>query len=71
MQNNLSELWSLMNFLLPEIFDSLEVFQSWFNISEMMEDESDEKIIQQEREGQVLTTLHKVSSIYYFDELLC
>jgi len=26
-QNNLAELWSLLNFLLPDIFDDLESFQ--------------------------------------------
>ena len=27
LQNNLTELWSLLNFLLPSIFDDLESFQ--------------------------------------------
>jgi ATP-dependent DNA helicase len=27
LQNNLAELWSLLNFILPDIFDSLTVFQ--------------------------------------------
>eukprot|EP01121_Diplochlamys_sp_Union-15-3_P012282 TRINITY_DN3655_c0_g2_i1.p1 TRINITY_DN3655_c0_g2~~TRINITY_DN3655_c0_g2_i1.p1 ORF type:complete len:283 (+),score=49.62 TRINITY_DN3655_c0_g2_i1:42-890(+) len=31
LQNNLSELWSLLNFILPDIFDSVENFQSWYN----------------------------------------
>lgn len=60
LQNNLAELWSLLNFLMPEIFDSLDVFESWFDVTEMMEDGSDEKIIQQEREKQVIGTLQKV-----------
>ncbi len=30
LQNNLSELWSLLNFLLPKIFGSCEDFQKWF-----------------------------------------
>lgn len=29
LQNNLAELWSLLNFLLPDIFDDLDMFQSW------------------------------------------
>ena len=29
LQNELSELWSLLNFLLPHIFDDLESFQDW------------------------------------------
>ncbi|KAK6617248.1 hypothetical protein RUM44_005579 [Polyplax serrata] len=35
LQNDLSELWSLLNFLLPEIFNNLNVFQSWFDINEL------------------------------------
>lgn len=31
LQNNLTELWSLLNFLLPEVFDDLSAFQSWFD----------------------------------------
>nr|XP_017230149.1 PREDICTED: probable chromatin-remodeling complex ATPase chain isoform X2 [Daucus carota subsp. sativus] len=31
--NNLHELWSLLNFLLPEIFSSSETFDEWFAIS--------------------------------------
>ncbi|KAK4388473.1 putative chromatin-remodeling complex ATPase chain [Sesamum angolense] len=30
--NNLHELWSLLNFLLPEIFSSAETFDEWFQI---------------------------------------
>jgi ATP-dependent DNA helicase len=29
LQNNLAELWSLLNFILPNIFDNLESFQKW------------------------------------------
>lgn len=30
-QNNLEELWALLNFLLPNIFNSSEDFSQWFN----------------------------------------
>lgn len=30
-QNSLQELWSLLNFLLPQIFNSVENFEEWFN----------------------------------------
>ncbi|KAH7404858.1 hypothetical protein KP509_15G047300 [Ceratopteris richardii] len=33
LQNNLSELWSLLNFILPQIFTSRSEFQSWFDLS--------------------------------------
>lgn len=31
LQNNLHELWSLLNFLLPEIFSRSDMFDNWFN----------------------------------------
>src|SRR5690606_5302467 len=31
LQNNLPELWALLNFLLPTIFNSVENFDQWFN----------------------------------------
>ena len=31
LQNNLPELWSLLNFLLPKIFSSVDTFDQWFN----------------------------------------
>jgi len=34
LQNNLHELWALLNFLLPEVFDSAEDFDAWFNLKE-------------------------------------
>ncbi|KAL7522328.1 hypothetical protein ACHAWX_007021 [Stephanocyclus meneghinianus] len=32
LQNNLHELWALLNFLLPDIFASSEQFDEWFNL---------------------------------------
>ena len=31
LQNNLPELWALLNFLLPHIFHSIDNFEKWFN----------------------------------------
>lgn len=47
-QNNLHELWALLNFLLPEIFSSAETFDEWFQIS----GETDQQ--------EVVQQLHKV-----------
>ncbi|XP_057299930.1 lymphocyte-specific helicase-like isoform X2 [Hydractinia symbiolongicarpus] len=57
LQNNLSELWSLLNFLLPDIFDDLSSFQSWFDFSAI---EDNQKLIAQEQEASVLQTLHSI-----------
>lgn len=48
LQNNLMELWALLNFLLPDIFSSAEDFETWFKGKG---DESQDQVIQQ---------LHKV-----------
>lgn len=33
LQNNLNELWALLNFILPEIFGDAEQFDKWFSLS--------------------------------------
>ncbi|XP_015795972.1 chromatin-remodeling complex ATPase chain Iswi-like [Tetranychus urticae] len=37
LQNNLHELWALLNFLLPDFFNSSEDFDAWFNTSNLVE----------------------------------
>ncbi|KAJ6620243.1 P-loop containing nucleoside triphosphate hydrolase protein, partial [Mycena sp. CBHHK59/15] len=32
LHNNLAELWSLLHFILPDIFDDVDAFQEWFNL---------------------------------------
>uniref|UniRef100_A0A4W3K1U7 Proliferation-associated SNF2-like protein n=1 Tax=Callorhinchus milii TaxID=7868 RepID=A0A4W3K1U7_CALMI len=58
LQNNLSELWSLLNFLLPDVFDDLKSFESWFDIGSITENAED--IVASEREQNVLHMLHQV-----------
>ncbi|KAG0455636.1 hypothetical protein HPP92_024928 [Vanilla planifolia] len=60
LQNNLAELWSLLNFILPDIFQSHEEFESWFDLSgrcniEMEQEESVEK-----RRVQIVSKLHSI-----------
>ena len=40
LQNNLHELWALLNFLLPDLFDSAEDFDSWFDTDHCLGDET-------------------------------
>ncbi|KAK2498133.1 hypothetical protein MC885_010527 [Smutsia gigantea] len=58
LQNNLSELWSLLNFLLPDVFDDLKSFESWFDVTSLSETAED--IIAKEREQNVLHMLHQI-----------
>ncbi|XP_021108740.1 lymphoid-specific helicase isoform X4 [Heterocephalus glaber] len=61
LQNNLSELWSLLNFLLPDVFDDLKSFESWFDITSLSETAED--IIAKEREQNVLHMLHQKETV--------
>jgi hypothetical protein len=49
-QNNLHELWALLNFLLPEVFSSSEKFEEWFSMGDGGK----------EKEAEVVQQLHKV-----------
>ncbi|QEL59925.1 ISWI chromatin-remodeling complex ATPase ISW2 [Candidozyma auris] len=53
LQNNLHELWALLNFLLPDVFGDSNVFDEWFNSQEETEGADQDKVVQQ---------LHKVLS---------
>uniref|UniRef100_A0A3Q2CGF8 Helicase, lymphoid specific n=1 Tax=Cyprinodon variegatus TaxID=28743 RepID=A0A3Q2CGF8_CYPVA len=57
LQNNLAELWSLLNFLLPEVFDDLKSFESWFDISSLGDVDD---VLVAEREQNILSMLHQI-----------
>lgn len=57
LQNNLAELWSLLNFLLPDVFDDLKSFESWFDINSIT---SDVDNIVNEKEQKILNMLHQI-----------
>lgn len=60
LQNNLTELWSLLNFLMPEIFDDLDFFQSVFAFDGMGKDAEEEEIVEKERSSNIVSKLHKI-----------
>ncbi|KAI3669602.1 hypothetical protein L6452_40883 [Arctium lappa] len=56
LQNNLAELWSLLNFILPDIFSSHEEFESWFDLSgKCSNGETEER-----RKSNVVAKLHAI-----------
>ncbi|KAG0626380.1 hypothetical protein M758_2G121300 [Ceratodon purpureus] len=57
LQNNLPELWSLLNFILPNIFTSLQEFQSWFDIAGRSG--ASENVLES-RKLQVVSKLHHI-----------
>ncbi|XP_024543984.1 uncharacterized protein LOC9654887 [Selaginella moellendorffii] len=61
-QNNLDELWALLNFLLPSIFNSSEDFAQWFNKPfESVADNGDtEALLTEEENLLIINRLHQV-----------
>uniref|UniRef100_A0A7S2S617 Uncharacterized protein n=1 Tax=Mucochytrium quahogii TaxID=96639 RepID=A0A7S2S617_9STRA len=60
LQNNLSELWSLLNFLMPEIFDDLVFFQSVFAFDGVGSTEDENKLVEKQKEQNIVGKLHKI-----------
>ncbi|ONM08730.1 chromatin complex subunit A 106 [Zea mays] len=58
LQNNLAELWSLLNFILPDIFSSNEEFESWFDFSAKGSEEPEES--EEKRRVHVVSKLHAI-----------
>jgi SWI/SNF-related matrix-associated actin-dependent regulator of chromatin subfamily A protein 2/4 len=58
LQNNLPELWALLNFILPTIFKSCESFEQWFNTPFAMTGEKVE--LNEEESILIIRRLHKV-----------
>ena len=63
-QNTLNELWSLLNFVNPQIFDDLSVFQSWFGFRDIgtkkQNSTSEEAILLEQRQNQTVSKLHEI-----------
>ncbi|KAL6222423.1 hypothetical protein ACLB2K_005815 [Fragaria x ananassa] len=60
LQNNLAELWSLLNFILPDIFSSHEEFESWFDLEGKCHNEAMKEELEEKRRAQVLPKLHAI-----------
>ena len=59
LQNNLAELWSLLNFLLPEAFSDLEHFESMFDFSDVQDKDGLDSISKQ-RKAKIIASLHGI-----------
>ncbi|CAG8489424.1 2930_t:CDS:2 [Acaulospora morrowiae] len=60
LQNNLPELWSLLNFILPKIFNSVNSFEEWFNTPFANTGGQDKIALNEEESLLVIRRLHKV-----------
>ena len=60
LQNNLPELWALLNFVLPTIFKSVKSFDEWFNTPFANTGSQDKMELTEEEQLLVIRRLHKV-----------
>jgi ATP-dependent helicase STH1/SNF2 len=60
LQNNLPELWALLNFVLPKIFKSVSSFDEWFNTPFANTGGQDRIDLTEEEQLLVIRRLHKV-----------
>eukprot|EP00924_Labyrinthula_sp_SR-Ha-C_P008720 maker-scaffold_2-snap-gene-0.6-mRNA-1 protein AED:0.12 eAED:0.12 QI:95/1/1/1/0.66/0.5/4/137/676 len=60
LQNNLTELWSLLNFLMPEIFDSLDFFKSVFAFDAKITQKEDNSLVEDQEKKQIVSKLHTI-----------
>ncbi|KAG2230892.1 hypothetical protein INT48_003341, partial [Thamnidium elegans] len=60
LQNNLPELWALLNFILPKIFNSVKSFEEWFNTPFSNQGVQDKVELNEEEQLLIIKRLHKV-----------
>ena len=60
LQNNLTELWAILNFVLPNIFKSAKSFDEWFNTPFANTGGQDRMELTEEEQLLVIRRLHKV-----------
>ncbi|VUZ51683.1 unnamed protein product, partial [Hymenolepis diminuta] len=60
LQNNISELWMLLHFLLPEIFPMVADFARWFDPATLMDQMGRDRLAAQEAEHALITNLRNI-----------
>jgi len=60
LQNDLKELWSLLNFLLPMIFTSWDQFESWFDFSDLQDEKGTEKFLEDKMKQDLIKKIHLI-----------
>ncbi|KAH7294245.1 hypothetical protein KP509_28G062400 [Ceratopteris richardii] len=64
LQNDLRELWSLLNLLLPEVFDNSKSFQDWFSMPFQKDSSTvvsqDEEWLETEKKVIIIHRLHQI-----------
>jgi ATP-dependent DNA helicase len=64
LQNDLSELWSLLHFLQPNVFNKWDDFEAWFDFSDLADKSTYENIFTEDRKKSLVSSLHDVLRPY-------
>ena len=62
MQNSIEELWSLLHFLMPVVFDCSDDFRTWFSLNPPLglEEDVGEALLNEEEKLLITNRLHQV-----------
>lgn len=60
LQNNLKELWSLLHFLLPNIFTDWEAFESWFDFSDLEDEQTAQEFVTDKMKQDLVQKIHMI-----------
>ncbi|PHH74382.1 hypothetical protein CDD82_4956 [Ophiocordyceps australis] len=60
LQNNLKELWSLLHFLLPNIFSDWAAFESWFDFSDLEDEDKTHEFLHDARKQELVKKMHLI-----------
>ncbi|RDW91992.1 hypothetical protein BP5796_01386 [Coleophoma crateriformis] len=60
LQNNLKELWSLLHFLLPTIFSDWDAFESWFDFSDLHDEEGTQEFLADKKKQDLVKKIHLI-----------
>ncbi|ROW16601.1 hypothetical protein VPNG_01440 [Cytospora leucostoma] len=60
LQNNLKELWSLLHFLMPLIFTDWEAFETWFDFTDLEDEDTTAEFINDATKHDLVKKIHAV-----------
>lgn len=60
LQNNITELWSLLNYLMPELFSDVQNFESIFDFASITDKNTDKEELIKQRKSKFVVALHEI-----------
>ncbi|PVH82662.1 hypothetical protein DL98DRAFT_586260 [Cadophora sp. DSE1049] len=60
LQNDLKELWSLLHFLLPTVFTEWELFEAYFDFSDLRDEKTTEGFLEEKKTHEMITKIQQI-----------